>query len=382
MLKKMKENRLTLTVLAICTLLFLLCALWANSGQTSAGAEASEFAEYDNGKVLEILSDNTFQDETADGGWRGEQMLTVKVSTGRYKGETLLVYNYVGPMYGVPVKVGDGVTMIISTYADGSHQATVYELNRLPGILLLLALFVLTTILVGGKNGAKSLIGLFFIILALFLVLLPGLLKGAPTIPMTFLVCVFVAAFSFTIMSGFNKKTICAFLGTIAGVGTAFLFGWIAQRILRVNGLRLEDVEALMQLRATGTKIGLRSLLSAGIIISALGAVMDVTMGLASSISELHDADPDLSLKQLFLSGMNIGKDMVGTMTATLVLAFLGSGFVLILYLYSLGLGKYQLLSSAYMATELISSLSSSIGAILAVPITAFISAKAYTTKK
>ena len=309
-------------------------------------------------------------------------MLTAKVTTGRYKGETLLVYNYVGPMYGVPVKAGDGITMIISTYADGSHQATVYELNRLPGILLLLALFVLTTVAIGGKSGAKSLIGLFFIILALFLVLLPGLLKGAPTIPMTFLVCVFVAAFSFTVMSGFNKKTICAFLGTIAGVGTAFLFGWIAQQVLRVNGLRLEDAEALMQLRATGSKIGLRGLLSAGIIISTLGAVMDVAMGLASALSEVHDADPNLSLKQLFLSGMNIGKDMVGTMTATLVLAFLGSGFVLILYLYSLGLGRYQLLSSAYMATELISSLACSIGAILSVPITAYISAKAFAQHK
>ena len=137
-----------------------------------------------------------------------------------------------------------------------------------------------------------------------------------------------------------------------------------------------------MQLRATGSKIGLRGLLSAGIIISTLGAVMDVAMGLASALSEVHDADPNLSLKQLFLSGMNIGKDMVGTMTATLVLAFLGSGFVLILYLYSLGLGRYQLLSSAYMATELISSLACSIGAILSVPITAYISAKAFAQHK
>ena len=109
---------------------------------------------------------------------------------------------------------------------------------------------------------------------------------------------------------------------------------------------------------------------------------MDVAMGLASAISEVHDTDPDLPFKQLFLSGMNIGKDMVGTMTSTLVLAFLGSSFVLILYLYSLDLGKYQLLSSSYLSIELISGLASSIGAILSVTITAFISARAYSQKQ
>ena len=119
---------------------------------------------------------------------------------------------------------------------------------------------------------------------------------------------------------------------------TALVFAQIAQAILRVNGLRIEEVEALLQLNNMGMKIGLKGLLTAGIIVSSLGAVMDVAMGLASAISEVHDADPRLNLKQLFLSGMNVGKDMVGTMTSTLILAFLGSGFVLILYLYSLNL--------------------------------------------
>ncbi|MBQ6479459.1 MAG: YibE/F family protein [Erysipelotrichaceae bacterium] len=379
MRKKIKENKATLIVLATCLLLFLLCALWANNSNRKDDAGPSDFAEYENGKVLEVLSDNTFQDEVADGGYRGEQMLTVEVTTGRYKGETLLVYNYVGPIYGIPVKAGDGVTIIISTYADGSHQASVYELNRLPGIAVLILLFVLTAVLIGGNKGAKSLFGLLFIVMTLFFILLPSLMKGAPTIPMTFIVCVFVTAFSLTVMSGVNRKTICAFLGTVSGVFAALLFAQIAQGILRIDGLRMEDVEALLQLRNSGMKIGLRGLLTAGIIVSSLGAVMDAAMGLASAISEVHDADPELGLKQLFLSGMNIGKDMVGTMTSTLVLAFLGSSFVLILYLYSLNLGKYQLLNSAYVSTEVISSLASSIGAILSIPITALISARVFS---
>ncbi|MBQ1477915.1 MAG: YibE/F family protein [Erysipelotrichaceae bacterium] len=377
------KNRIgTLIVLLVCILSFVFCALWANNGEKDDAPPPTEYAEYENGKVIDILKDSTFQDEKADGAYRGEQMLTVEVTTGQYKGETLLAYNYVGPVYSVPVKSGDSVTLIISSYGSGQINATVYEVNRLPGILIVFAVFAAAAVIIGGKNGAKSLVSLFFIALSLFLVLLPSLMKGAPTIPMTFITCVFIAAFSFTIMSGFNKKSISAFLGTISGVGAALVFAIIAQAILRIDGLREENVEAIMQLNNDGYHIGLKGLLSAGIVISSLGAVMDVSMGLSSSISELHETDKKLSFKQLFLSGMNIGKDMVGTMTNTLILAFLGSSFVLILYLYSMSLSKYQLLSSAYLSIELISGLASSFGAVLSVPITAFIASRIFSGKE
>ena len=119
-----------------------------------------------------------------------------------------------------------------------------------------------------------------------------------------------------------------------------------------------------------------------GVVISALGAVMDVTMGIASSLSEVHDANPGLTRRELFRSGMNIGRDMVGTMTNTLILAFLGSGFTLILYLYSLGLAPHQLLSSAYLSIEVVSGISSSIGVILSIPLTALVSAALLTQPK
>ena len=136
-----------------------------------------------------------------------------------------------------------------------------------------------------------------------------------------------------------------------------------------------------MQLRQTGTPVHIRGLLVAGVIISALGAVMDVAMSIASAQSELKKVDPDLSARALWRSGMNIGRDMVGTMTNTLILAILGSGMVLILYLYSLDLSWYQLMASSYIAIELISSVSSAIGVILAVPLTNAAGALLYTAR-
>lgn len=179
-----------------------------------------------------------------------------------------------------------------------------------------------------------------------------------------------------------SRKTLCASLATICGIAVALLFGLAAQALARIDGLRLADVEPLLQLRQTGTPIGLRYLLVGGIVISALGAVMDVAMSIASAISEIHSVNPALSTKELFRSGMNIGRDMVGTMTNTLILAFLGSSFVIVIYLYSIGLQPYQLLSSSYFAIEVISGISSSIGVIISVPLTALISAYVMGGKK
>ena len=373
----LRKNWITLAVLLAAVVIF---AVWRArvAPEKAAPNTAGDYVEYDNGRVLEILSDSTESDEASDGAFRGEQMMLVEVTTGQYKGEQLQVYNYVGPLYGIPLKSGDSVTLTVSTFENGDVQATVYEYDRSTPVLIVVGLFLLVTLLVGGRTGAKALLGLVFTVLCVFLLLFPSLMKGAATLPTTFLVCVFVAAVSFVLLGGVREKTVCALLGTVAGMAFALIFALISQRILRIDGMRSADIEPLLQLRQTGTPIGLRGLLAAGVILSALGAVMDVAMSLSSALSEVHDADPGMDWRALFRSGMNIGRDMVGTMTNTLILAFLGSGLVLILYLYSLGLSRHMLMSSAYLSWELVGGISSSIGVILSVPITAAICAWAY----
>lgn len=370
----LRDEKRGLLLLLAAAVLFLGVRAWLGADE-AAEAPGGDYAEYEKGVVVEILSDSSERDEALDGAWRGEQLMTVELQTGQYAGKTLLVSNYVGPLYGVPLQQGDSAALIVNTYANGEIRATIYEYNRIPALAALLCAFVLITVLVGGKTGLKSLVGLALTVACLFWVLIPLLLRGAPTLPTVFLCCVYIAVVAFTILGGLHRKTVCAMLGTVAGAALALLFGLAAQSLARIDGLRMSDVEPLLQLRQIGTPIGLRYLLVGGLVISALGAVMDVAMSISSALEEVHAANPDYGARELFRSGMNIGRDMVGTMTNTLILAFLGSGFTLIIYLYSLGLARYQLLPSAYMAIELISGLSSSIGMILAIPLTALISA-------
>mgnify|MGYP004655229701 FL=1 len=369
----LKDNRMSIIVLAAALVLFVVLRVIA-APEDAAPTTDGDYAEYENAVVTNVLSDTTFADPTADNALRGEQLLLAEVKTGRYKGETLQVSNYVGPLYGGRVEVGDGVTLLISTYSDGSHSATVYEYNRMTVLIIIALAFVLVTVLVGGRVGAKSLVALAITLACLFWLLIPLLIKGAPTLLTVFLVCAYITVVTMVILSGMGRKSVCAMLGTVAGTAIALLFGLLAQKLARISGLRLADVEPLLQLRQTGTPIGLQGLLVGGIVISALGAVMDVAMSIASALTEVHTVAPQMGTKELFRSGMNIGRDMVGTMTNTLILAFLGSGFALVIYLYSLSLSPHQLLSSSYLAIEVVSGISSSIGVILSVPLTALIS--------
>ena len=377
----LRENKWTCIVLAAALAVLLAARLLAAPVPVQSD-EPENRADYESASVDQILSDSAEKDPASDNGYRGEQLLLVTVRSGDYKGQQMQVYNYVGPLYGGPLKVGDRATVLISTYSDGTVNATVYEFDRLLPLCIVLVLFIAAAVAVGGRTGIKSLVALAVTLVCLFGVLLPSLMKGANTLLMTFIVCAYVAVVSLTIVGGVRKKTVCAMLGAVAGTALALLFGLLAQGLTRIDGLRIDDVEPLLQLRQTGTPIGLRGLLVGGIVISALGAVMDVTMGIASSLSEVHAANPELSRRELFRSGMNIGRDMVGTMTNTLILAFLGSGFTLILYLYSRGLSPRQLLSSAYVSLEVVSGVASSVGVILSIPLTALITAEVFTREK
>lgn len=371
-------ERNTIIVLAVAAMIFAGLLFYAQSfdalGSIGDGtAKPEDGMQFERGTVTEILSDNKELHEKAEGAYKGTQELNVVVKSGRHKGETLVVYNYFGANTGVPVSVGDSVVITIKEMPGKEISATVFEFNRIPILAVFLVLFCLMIIAVGGRTGMRSLVGLIFTVVCLFFILIPLLQRGAPTVFTTFAMCAYIALVSFTILGGVHRKTISAFLGTIAGAFFAMVFGLGVQYLAKIDGLRIEDAEPLLQLRYMGFPIHLRGLLTAGIIVSALGAVMDIAMSISSALEEVYAANPAATKKDLFRSGMNIGRDMVGTMTNTLILAFLGSEFTLIILLYSAGYTFYHIYSTAFVSLETISGISASIGMVLAVPLTALI---------
>lgn len=376
------KYRYTIISLAVCFLLFAGMLVYASRKQDEEEFVYYSYTVYEMGQVREILSDTSKPEPLYENAYVGNQNLLIEIKSGDYKGHAVAATNYLSSLMGTKLKSGDNV--ILAIYMDNGEigSVSVYDFDRLVPVAIILGLFVLVTVIIGGTKGLKSLVGLALTFVSLIWILMPLLLKGFPTIITTLFICIYVAVLSYLLLGGISKKTICAMIGTAFGLLMAALFGFLSQALLRVDGMKIgEYVDSLLQLRLGGSTLSLRGLLIAGTLVSSLGAVMDVAMSISSAANELVTVNPGLTRKEVIKSGMNIGRDMIGTMTNTLILAFVGSSFVMVMYIFSMDYPFYELLSSTTIATELVHSISSSIGVIVSVPLTVVTSAFIYTRR-
>ena len=348
----------------------------------------SEFVTVEEAEVLNISYDTVSVDrDSVDGVEKGNQRALVRLRSGLFAGETREIYYMIGAFAGPKLRVGDRIAVLqVRDETDGALQELSYfQYDRSPMILAVLGFFVLTVLLVGGKTGLRSLLGLGVTVAALIWIFCPMWMKGASPVPLAMGLCALVSVVSFVLLGGTSKKILCAILATLAGVALAAAFGALAQRLCRVTSYNLYDVNGeiadLVTLQTRSYPVRVHGILTAGILIAALGAVMDVAMSLSSALAELKRVNPALGPRELWRSGMNIGRDMVGTMTNTLILAFVGTSLVTVIRLWAQGPTWRMLMSSAYLAVELISALSSSIGVVLAVPLTAAVGLLFYGKK-
>lgn len=381
-------NKKRKTILDICVILICLAALAAGilAARNTAPAENNPYytIEYELVKVTQVLYDNTTRDEDSEGVLRGSQSLNVQVLTGRFKGDIMPVNNYVGPMHEKIAKVGTVLTVTITADSreDGYQISIVnYDFRWLAAGLV--AVFIAAVAAIGRKQGLMSLIGLVYSLAAIVFFLIPMWLKGYKAVPLTLVTCAFITVFSLTLLGGVCKKAVCAMLGTLLCVGFSAGLALAAGGIARVSGLTMDEAEWLLdESQMLPVTLNIRGLFVSGIIISALGAVMDVAMSISSSITELSSVNPELTRGRLFASGLNIGRDMIGTMTNTLILAFAGASLNLMIIMFAAGMQPYQLLNNDDTIMELIRAIAGSVGLVLAVPVTAAAASFALKPKK
>ena len=204
---------------------------------------------------------------------------------------------------------------------------------------------------------------------------------GLPTIAVTVGIIIITSVCALILLNGISEKTWCAILGCVIGVITAGAIAALVGHITPINGFNMSEAENLILYGADkGLKIS--GLLVCGVLISALGAVMDVALGIASSVNELSLQNHKAKAKELFRSGMNIGKDAMGTMANTLILAFAGSSLNMLILVQTYDIPFRQLINTEYICIEIIQSISGAMGILLTVPIVAFISARLMTREK
>ena len=174
------------------------------------------------------------------------------------------------------------------------------------------------------------------------------------------------------LVSGVNRKTITAILGTVSGVVIAGIIAYLFGELSNLSGITMSDSESLMYI-AEDTGLKIKGLMFTGILVGSLGAVMDVAMSISSSIFEINNVNNKVSFKELLKRAMNIGKDIIGTMTNTLILAFAGGSLSILILIYSSSMPYNKLINLDVLGIEVVQGLAGSIGIVLAVPITALI---------
>ena len=327
-------------------------------------------------KAKIIEAGEVYERDNGSGGKEIVQRVKVKILNGSRKDEKfetvfILTYDLDNKVIGRTIREGQTVYVKI-TENDGKVEVTITDVARQKYLIGLIAFFFASILLVGRKKGLKAIIGLVITVVAIMFVLLVSLFKGYNPILVSIGTCFIVTICSFAVIAGFNKKSISAALGTVGGVVFAGIVATIFGYLAGLSGAGKEEA-IMLSVAAKDVSFDYRGLLFAEILVSALGAVMDVAMSIASSLNELKIKKPSMTGKELFKSGMNIGGDMIGTMTNTLILSFIGASLLLILLYMAASMNVADVVNIEAIATESICAISGSVGIVYTVPITAAI---------
>jgi uncharacterized membrane protein len=322
------------------------------------------------GRVLSV--EDIEPDESVQSFIELEQLASIEIIRGQYKGEVFtLVNSLMGhPLFDLYLTEGRQVVLWGEVDDDGVlRDIYLQDFARDKYLYLIVGLFILTLLAVGRRKGLTTVVTLTITILAIFRILLPLILAGYSPIGATIVVATAVSLITILALNGLHRKTFAAVIGTVGGVMVAGLLALFIGNAANLTGFSSEEAQMLMFME--GGPIDVRGLLFAGIIIGSLGAVMDVTVTISSSVYEVYCADRTKCLRELISSAMNVGRDIMGTMANTLILAYVGTAAPLLLLFMGYSMPWPLIINSDLVATEVVRALAGSIGLIAAIPLTA-----------
>lgn len=353
--------------------LVLLVLLLTSSAFAQATNNPPPIA-YEKGEVLDVVP---VQESTQKAFQTGQgDLVTILLTSGPEKGKIVDTFNFVSGRSLYEIKVNRGDRIIVAVANDlGRTTYHVSDFERFNYVWWLLGLFAVTLIVFGQLVGLKSIAVITFSVYLIFSYFLNEVLAAKMSLTLlTLLVSAVIAGVTQLVISGWNTKSLAAILGTIGGVAVAGLLSLATIHLMHLTGL---DSEEAMMLKATVLKtVDFRGLLFSGMVLGALGAVMDVTISISSALYEVKQFQPQITMKELFATGMNVGRDIMGTMSNTLILAYIGSSLPLLLLIAAQPQTSLMpILNQNMIATEIARALTGSIGLVCAIPLTAFISA-------
>ena len=318
---------------------------------------------YERGTVVGVLSEEFNTSQVEQSQLLGQQSLRVALKDG----QSVLLNNYLTDTHNIRAEAGTAVVVCVDAPEGVEPYYTLYNYDRSGAVALIGALFVGLMVLIGRRRGLDAAIALLFSLLFFLRVTIPAIYGGASPIAIGMLTALVATTVTIVLLHGFHLRSILAIVVTLAGECAACLCFLAFSRLLHISGFQTEEAESLLVV-AQNTGLRIKHLLFAATMVSSVGAVMDVAVSLLSALWELRQTGAACSARQLLKSGLNIGRDMIGTMSNTLIFAFAGGALGTILVLFSYGVQANQMLSSDYIAVELAQGVCGTVAVILTVP--------------
>lgn len=338
-------------------------------------------------RVLEIISSDVNEYQLGLNDVHEEKTIyfKAKVLNGNQKGEIVEAAQQINDIYAgnhEEVKVKDKILLMEVDYFENADYLMT-EFVRSDSIAIFCIIFMLFLLIFGHKKGINTIISLVFTCLAIFLVFIPAVLSGHNIYLWSTITCLFIIVMTLLLINNLSKKTLCAMMSCIVGVTITALLTVIMTKIMHLTGL-VDEQSYYIQLMDTENPFDLKAIIFGGIIIGAVGAIMDVAVELSASLLEVYEKarDTDKTVKSLWSSGVNIGRDMMGTMSNTLVMAYIGNSLSTILLLLSYSGSLIELFNREMIIVELLQILVGSFGLLLTIPFTSLICSIVYCKSK
>lgn len=301
---------------------------------------------------------------------------TCVVTGGKETGKTVRAtqYSYLKNS-AMPQQVQENDRVVLGMLSSGSSAEYTFEnYDRIGQIAFLGLALIFLLVVFGGKKGIKTVFSLALTCLVIFLVFVPDIMAGFNIYFSTVVVCAFIILVSYSLTGGINAKSLAATVGCSGGVAVSGLLYIFMEKIMKLTGY-YNDQTSLIRQSFVQCPLDLKAVVFAMVTVGALGATMDVGMSIASSLDEIQAGDEDYSRYDLIRAGLNIGKDITGTMTNTLILAYIGSSLVMVLIYAAAHYPLLQLINQEEIIIEILQSLIGSFGILFTIPITTVTSA-------
>jgi uncharacterized membrane protein len=304
----------------------------------------------------------------------GNQSLEIEILNGKFKGlQTESNNMLMGKLELDKMFMVNDIALVVINIDDIGDfvYASVIDHYRIRTELLLLLLFSGLLVVFAGWTGVKALLSFIFTGSAIWKILLPGFLKGYNPIVLSLLIVSLMSAVIIFLVGGLSKKGVISFFGTMAGIGFTAIISILFGKLFHVHGAVKPFSETLLY--SGYAHLDLNAIFISGIFLASSGAVMDISMDISASMHEIKHKRPDIQAGELIISGIRVGRAVVGTMTTTLLLAYSGSYTAVLMVMMAQGTPAANILNLTYISAEILHTLVGSFGLVLTAPLSALI---------